>query len=113
MVEEGLVARVKGRRKYNSYQGEIPPSVPNAVNRNFHAEKPNGKWLTDITEFAIPAGKVYLSTIVDCFDGMLPYWAVSTTPDAALVNAMLNGAVSQLEVDEYPIVHSDRGCHYR
>ena len=113
MTEEGLVVRVKSRRKYNSYQGEISPSVPNAVNRDFHAEKPNEKWLTDITEFAIPAGKVYLSPIVDCFDGMLPYWTVSTAPDAALVNDMLDGAISQLGVAEHPIVHSDRGCHYR
>lgn len=113
MAEEGLVVRVKGRRKYNSYQGEISPSVPNAVNRDFHAEKPNEKWLTDITEFAIPAGKIYLSPIVDCFDGMLPYWTVSTTPDAALVNDMLDGAISRLGVEEHPIVHSDRGCHYR
>ena len=113
MTEDGLAVRGKGRRKYSSYQGGIPPSVPNAVNRYFHAEKPNEKWLTDITEFAIPAGKVYLSPIVDCFDGMLPYWTVSTTPDAALVNDMLDGAISQLGAAEHPVVHSDRGCHYR
>lgn len=80
MAEEGLVVLVKSRRKYNSYQGEISPSVPNTVNRDFHSEKPNEKWLTDITEFAIPAGKVYLSPVVDCFDGMLPYWTISTKP---------------------------------
>lgn len=113
MTEEGPVVNVKSRRKYNSYQGEISPSVPNKLNRDFHSEKPNEKWLTDITEFAIPAGKVYLSPIVDCFDGMLPYWTISTKPDAALVNDMLDGAVSQLEETERPIVHSDRGCHYR
>ena len=73
MAEEGLVVLVKSRRKYNSYQGELSPSVPNTVNRDFHSEKPNEKWLTDITEFAIPAGKVYLSPVVDCFDGMLPW----------------------------------------
>ena len=105
----GLAARVKSRRKYSSYQGGIPPSVPNVANRDFHAEKPNKKWLTDITGFAIPAGKVYLPPIVDCFDGMLPYWTVSTTPDAALVNDMLDGAVSQLGVAEHPAVHSGRG----
>ena len=87
MVEEGLIVKVKRRRKYNSYQGEISPSVPNRIGRDFHAGKPNEKWLTDITEFAIPAGKVYLSLIVDCFDGMLPYWTVGTTLEAALVIA--------------------------
>ena len=113
MAEEGLAARVKGRRNYNPYQGETSPSVPNMINRDFHAEKPDGKWLTDITEFATPAGKVYLSPIVDCFDGMLPYWTASTAPDAALVNGMLDGAISQLGVAEHPVVHSGRGCHYR
>ena len=113
MDEEGLVVLVKSRWRYNSYQGEISPSVPNTVNRDFHSEKPNEKWLTDITEFAIPAGKVYLSPIVDCFDGMLPYWTISTKPDAALVNDMLDGAISQLGEEEHPIIHSDRGCHYR
>jgi transposase InsO family protein len=77
------------------------------------AEKPDGKWLTDITESVIPAGKVYLSTIVDCFDGILPYCTASTTSDAALVNDMLDSAVSQLGVTEHPIVHSGMGCHYR
>ena len=113
MSEDGLAVKVKSRRKYNSYHGEISPSVPNTINRDFHAKKPNEKWLTDITEFAIPAGKVYLSPIVDCFDGMLPYWTISTTPDASMVNDMLDGAVSLLGKTEHPIVHSDRGCHYR
>ena len=84
---------VKGKRKnkkYNSYKGEITPAVPNIIERNFHADAPNRKWLTDITEFAIPAGKVYLSPIVDCFDGMLPTWKLSITPDATLVNSMLD-----------------------
>ena len=46
--------------------------------------------LTDITEFSIPAGKVYLSPIIDCFDGMVTTWNVSTKPDADLVNQMLD-----------------------
>ena len=69
--------------------------------------------LTDITEFSIPAGKVYLSPIVDCFDGMIPSWTVSTNPNADLVNSMLDDYHSKLKEDDKPIVHSDRGCHYR
>lgn len=57
MQEEGLVVSGKRRRKYSSYQGEISPSVPNKIERDFHADKPNKKWLTNITEFALPAGK--------------------------------------------------------
>ena len=69
--------------------------------------------LSDISEFAIPAGKVYLSPIVDCFDGMLPSWTIGSSPDAALVNKMLDKAVEQLNENDHPIIHSDRGCHYR
>ena len=113
MQEEGLVVKNKRHRKYSSYQGEISPAVPNVLKRNFHADQPNRKWLTDITEFAIPAGKVYLSSILDCFDGMLPSWTIGTSPDANLVNSMLEQAVSGLREEEHPLVHSDRGCHYR
>ena len=60
----------------------------------------NEKWLTDITEFAIPAGKVYLSPIVDCFDGLLVNWNISTSPDALLVNSMLDNAAKLLSVGE-------------
>lgn len=64
-------------KKYNSYKCEITPEVANLLNRDFYADQPNIKWLTDITEFAIPTGKVYLSP------------------------------------SEHPIVHTDRGSHYR
>lgn len=113
MKEENLVVKIKRTAKYNSYAGEITPAVPNEINRNFFAKKPNCKWLTDITEFAIPAGKVYLSPIVDCFDGLLVAWEIGLSPDATLVNTMLDEAISQLTLGEKPIVHSDRGVHYR
>ncbi len=63
------------------------------ISRDFHADAPNVKWLTDITEFQIPAGKVYLSPIIDCFDGMVISWSIGTQPDAGLVNTMLDGAI--------------------
>lgn len=113
MSECELKVRVKRRNKYNSYKGEITPAVPNIIERNFHADAPNLKWLTDITEFVIPAGKVYLSPIVDCFDGMLPAWRISTTPDAHLVNSMLDDAIGTLHDKEKPLIHTDLGCHYR
>jgi transposase InsO family protein/transposase-like protein len=113
MSECELKVRVKRSNKYSSYKGEITPAVPNVIERDFHADEPKLKWLTDITEFAIPAGKVYLSPIVDCFDGMLPAWKISTTPDARLVNSMLDDAISTLSEKEHPLIHTDRGCHYR
>lgn len=74
MKEESLVVKIRRSRKYNSYQGELSMAPENLVNRNFHADKPNEKWLTDITEFSIPSGKVYLSPVIDCFDGMPVSW---------------------------------------
>jgi len=114
MSECGLIVKSKRKnKKYSSYKGEITPAVPNVINRDFHADAPNRKWLTDITEFAIPAGKVYLSPMVDCFDGMLPTWNISTVPDANLVNSMLEDAIRTLPGNEQTLVHTDRGCHYR
>lgn len=113
MREEGLIVKVHRRRKYNSYKGEISPAVENLINRDFHADKPNQKWLTDITEFSIEAGKVYLSPIIDCLDGMPVSWTVGTSPNAKLANTMPKQAIKTLKPGEHPIVHSDRGCHYR
>lgn len=113
MKTEQLIVTTVRTKKYNSYKGEISPEVANVIERNFHADKPNTKWLTDITEFRIPAGKIYLSPIIDCFDGLPVSWTIGTTPDANFVNTMLDEAVSVLRCDEKPIIHSDLGSHYR
>ena len=114
MFEEGLEAIYpKERRHYTSYLGEISPAVPNLLERNFHAAAPAVKWLTDITEFVLPKGKVYLSAMVDCFDGLVVAWTIGTSPNAKLVNTMLDKAICSLKEGEKPIIHSDRGCHYR
>jgi len=113
MKEEGLVVTSKRKRKYSSYKGEITPAVPNLVNRDFHSDKPGKLLLTDITEFSLPAGKVYLSPVVDCFDGYLPTWTISLRPNANLVNTMLDNLAKKLKDGAKPIIHTDRGCHYR
>jgi len=113
MNDEQLIVKTAKKRKYNSYKGEISPDVENVLNRDFSASQPNQKWLTDITEFHIPAGKVYLSPIIDCFDGMVVSWKIGISPNAKLVNTMLEEAINTLSYSEHPTVHSDRGCHYR
>ena len=113
MQEEDLVALTPKQKKYNSYLGEITPEVENIISRDFHADRPDEKWLTDITEFALPCGKLYLSPIIDCFDGLVVSWTVGPSPNAALVNTMLDQAVANLPEGRHPIIHSDRGCHYR
>lgn len=113
MREEGLVVLAILRKKYSSYIGEVSPAVENIISRDFHADAPNEKWLTDITEFGLPAGKVYLSPVIDCFDGLAVSWTIGTSPNADLANTMLDAAIQSLNSGEHPIVHSDRGCHYR
>ena len=113
MREESLKVATPRRQRFSTYDGERMPAAPNLLKRDFSAEKPNKKWLTDLTEIAIPAGKVYVSPIVDCFDGLIVAWRIGTRPDAQLVNTMLSQAVQTLQSDEHPIIHSDRGAHYR
>ena len=123
-VNDKRVLRVCRKKKVQSYIKHRyncctkPASDPayiaeNVLNREFKSDKPNEKWLTDITEFNIPAGKVYLSPIIDCFDGMPITWTIGISPCADLVNTMIDDGIAQLKPGEYPIVHTDRGCHYR
>ena len=69
------------------------------------------KWLTDITEFSIPGGTMYLTPIVDCFDGLLVAWETGLSSDSNLVNNMLDEAINHQAPDEKPIAHSGRGGH--
>ena len=108
MREEGLsVAYAKRRARYSSYKGEISDAPENLVNRRFRAAAPNELWLTDITEFGLPGGKVYLSPILDCFDGGLPAWSIGTSPNAELANSSLEAACGTLREGQRPVTHSD------
>lgn len=119
MRDEGLVARAaKKKRRYSSYEGEISAAPPNLLRddrgrHRFRADSPNELWVTDVTEFRIPAGKVYLSPIVDRVDGMPLSWSISTSPDAEMANSSLLGAREWLGEGDRPKIHSDRGGHYR
>lgn len=113
MAKHGMVPLHKSAKRYGSYKGEPAKAPADLVNRDFHAERPNMPWVTDLTEFSIPAGKAYLSPIIDCHDGLPVAWTIGTSPNAALANGMLSDACSTLGEDEKPVIHSDRGCHYR
>ena len=113
MKEIGLAVSATRRKKFSSYMGEISPAVPNIINRNFKASNPNEKLLTDITEFHIKNDKVYLSPMIDCFDGYVKSWTIGLSPNADLVNTMLKDTIAKLHENEKPIIHSDRGAHYR
>ena len=113
LTGRGLVPLFKSAKRYGSYKGELAKAPKNLVDGDFHAERPNMLWVTDLTEFSIPAGKAYLSPVIDCYDGMPVAWTIGTSPDSALANGMLADACSTLKDGEKPIIHSDRGCHYR
>ena len=93
MKQDRLTVASRRRRPYRSYQGEIDQAPENLINRDFQASAPNEKWLTDITEFQLPAGKVYLSPMIDCFYGLVVSWSI--------------GGYGQ------PVVHPDRSAPYR
>lgn len=73
---------------------------------------PNEKWLIDITVFHIRAGKVYISPIIDYYDGMVISCAIGTKPDAGLANTMVDAALEIIADSEVrPIIHSYRAIH--
>ncbi len=69
--------------------------------------------ITDLTEFSIPTGKVCLSPMMDCFDGMLITWRISEHPNADFVNGMLDDVITRINKDSKRVIHTDRGCRYR
>lgn len=114
MAEEGCaVPYAKKKRQYSSYKGEIGDAPENIVARVFRADAPNRLWLTDVTQFRIPAGRLYLSPVIDCFDGMPVAWTIRERPNAEMADTMLEEACETLGPGEAPVIHSDRGCHYR
>ena len=110
----GLSARIRRKRKYSSYQGEIGKKADNLIQRQFEAAKPMEKCYTDVTEFAIPASsqKLYLSPVLDGFNSEIIAYNLSTSPNLEQVEAMLNQAFSE---DHYTntILHSDQGWQYQ
>ena len=109
----GLAPLFRSAKRYGSYKGELTKAPANLVNRDFHAERPNMLWVTDLTEFSIPAGKAYLSPVIDCYDGLPVAWTIGTSPNAALANGMPADACSTLGDGEKPLIHSDRGVGQR
>jgi transposase InsO family protein len=87
MEEENLVARAaRKKRRCSSCEGEISEAPTNLLRdergrHRFHADEPDGLWIADVAKLRIPAGKAYLSPIVDCSGGMPPSWPVSTSPE--------------------------------
>ncbi|MBY3620365.1 IS3 family transposase [Acinetobacter sp. CUI P1] len=100
-------------KKYRSYKGTIGKLAPNILERNFHAENPNEKWVTDITEFKLFGEKLYLSPILDLYNGEIITYTIGSRPVYSLVSTMLDQAFRRLTDEDNLLIHSDQGWHYQ
>ncbi|MGE1279951.1 IS3-like element IS1397 family transposase [Escherichia coli] len=112
MQQLGLKSPVR-LKKYRSYWGNMGLAAENILQRQFKAEAPCEKWVTDITEFRAGGQKLYLSPILDLFNGEIVAWETACRPTEELVKRMLNKGLESLAEGEKPLLHSDQGWHYR
>ena len=112
MKELGLVCRVR-MKKYRSYKGEVGKNAPNLLNRDFHADKPNQKWVTDVTEFSLFGEKLYLSPILDLNSSDLVSYTISERPALNMVTTMLDETFEKIPDGTNLILHSDQGWQYQ
>jgi len=108
----GLKSLVR-MKKYRSYKCMVGKIAPNILERDFHAEKPNEKWVTDITEFKLFGEKLYLSPMLDLFNGEIITYTIGSRPVYSLVSTMLDQAFKQLTDEDKLLIHSDQGWHYQ
>ncbi|MGI8387830.1 IS3 family transposase [Robertmurraya sp. P23] len=112
MKELGLKSIVR-MKKYRSYKGKVGKTAPNILDRNFKAESPNEKWVTDITEFKLFGEKLYLSPMLDLFNGEIIAYTIESKPRYTLVSKMLKKAFERLSDGHKLLIHSDQGWHYQ
>jgi transposase InsO family protein len=112
MKELGLKCLVR-MKKYKSYKGTVGKIAPNILDRNFKADAPNEKWVTDITEFKLFGEKLYLSPILDLFNGEIIAYTIGSRPTYSLVSDMLEQAFERLPENYQLLLHSDQGWHYQ
>lgn len=112
MKELGVICQVR-MKKYRSYKGEVGKVAENLLNRDFSASKPNKKWATDITEFSLFGEKLYLSPILDLFNGEIISYSITTSPHLRQVMEMLDLAFEKHKDLDGLILHSDQGWQYQ
>jgi putative transposase len=112
MAELGLKSLVR-IKKYRSYKGNVGRIAPNLLQRQFVAEKANQKWVTDVTEFNVAGEKLYLSPILDLYNGEIIAYETSRRPVFKMVSDMLKKAWAKLNPEDRPMLHSDQGWQYQ
>ena len=99
------------RKKYRKYT-DVIHKYPNLLNRNFKADKPNQKWVTDISYIHTSQGVLYLSVIRDLYDNSIVAYKTSTTQNVALVLNTIKAAKKKEKVTAELQLHSDQGFQY-
>lgn len=112
MREMGIFCRVR-MKKYQSFKGQVGVVAPNLLERDFKADKPNQKWATDVTEFALFGTKLYLSPIIDLYNGEVVSYNISYHPNLIQVTDMLEKAFAKIPDNTNLILHSDQGWQYQ
>jgi len=108
----GLKSLIRLKR-YKSYKGEQGKIAPNILQRNFKAARPNEKWATDVTEFNVSGNKLYLSPIIDLFNGEIISYELSERPNFAQIVTMLKKSFKKVPSQTDLIYHSDQGWQYQ
>ncbi|PJK14304.1 hypothetical protein CO613_06615 [Lysobacteraceae bacterium NML07-0707] len=107
----GLKSLVRPKR-YHAWRGQ-QAEVPNVLNRQFQATQPNQKWVTDVTEFNVRGQKLYLSPVLDLYNGEIVAYTMQQRPHFSLVKDMLQKAIAKLPAKAAPLLHSDQGWQYQ
>jgi len=100
-------------KKYRSYKGTVGRIAPDLLQRDFHSDKPNQKWVTDVTEIRIHGHKIYFSPILDLFNGEVISYSIYERPVFTMVESMLKKALDKLPAIHELVIHSDQGWHYQ
>lgn len=100
-------------KRYRAYRGEVGRRAPNRLQRDFQADRPHRKWVTDVTEFNIRGEKVYLSPVLDLYNQEVVAYEVSRTPRLFMVVTMLDKALRQVDDAQGLVLHSDQGWQYQ
>jgi putative transposase len=112
MRDNGLRGIPERRRWRTKPTGTRPDHVQNHLARDFTADEPNTKWVTDITYIRTAEGWLYLSVVVDLYSGRVVGWSMSARQDRQLVLQAVLMALWQRPNRSPVILHSDRGCQF-
>jgi len=112
MRQQGLAARKARHRTITTHSDPEAQVAPNLLQRNFHADEPDTKWVADTTYIWTAEGWLYLAVVLDLFSRMVVGWSMAATQDASLVVQALQMAIARRHPQAGLLHHSDRGSTY-